>query len=167
MARLDGRSDIYAVGCVLYEMLAGQPPFTGRTSQAILARHALDPVPSLRTVRSTVPPSVEHAIITALAKVPADRFASAGELVAALEGASSAGAVAPQSTRTRPRLLVLGAAVIAVLALPMATRAPPVCECGSIEPGNGGGPPISYLGGEPGARLAARWPRGPPFGETR
>ena len=48
---LDGRSDLYAVGCVLYEMLAGQPPFIGATAQQLLARHAIDPVPPLRTVR--------------------------------------------------------------------------------------------------------------------
>ena len=76
---LDGRSDIYAMGCVLYEMLAGQPPFVGATPQQVLARHAVDPVPSLRTVRATVPTNVEAAVIRALAKAPVDRFATAGE----------------------------------------------------------------------------------------
>src|SRR5262249_53112837 len=52
---LDGRSDLYALGCVLYEMLTGQPPFAGATAQQLLARHAMDPVPPLRTVRGTVP----------------------------------------------------------------------------------------------------------------
>ncbi len=82
--RLDGRSDIYSVGCVLYEMLAGQPPFTGASAQAIRARHTVDPVPSLGTVRSTVPEVVERAITRALAKVPADRFATAAEFADAL-----------------------------------------------------------------------------------
>jgi tRNA A-37 threonylcarbamoyl transferase component Bud32/tetratricopeptide (TPR) repeat protein len=82
--RLDGRSDIYALGCVAYEMLAGAPPFTGPTAQSILARHAVDPVPSLHTVRGTVPPSIEYAIERALAKVPADRFATADEFARAL-----------------------------------------------------------------------------------
>ena len=71
---VDARSDIYALGCVLYEMLAGTPPFTGSTAQAVMARHSVDPVPPLRTVRATIPWAVERAVIQALAKVPADRF---------------------------------------------------------------------------------------------
>jgi TolB-like protein len=81
---IDGRSDIYALGCVAYEMLAGNPPFTGSTDQAILARHSVDPVPALRTVRSTVPLGVERAITRALAKAPADRFETASEFAQAL-----------------------------------------------------------------------------------
>jgi eukaryotic-like serine/threonine-protein kinase len=68
---VDGRSDMYSLACVLYEMLAGEPPFTGPTAQVILARHSLDPVPSLRTARRTVPLGMEQAIVRALAKVPA------------------------------------------------------------------------------------------------
>jgi serine/threonine-protein kinase len=81
---LDGRTDIYSLGCVLYEMLAGAPPFTGPSSQAIVARHSLDPVPSLRTVRSTIPEGLEQVILKALAKIPADRFASAVAFAEAL-----------------------------------------------------------------------------------
>src|SRR5437879_1683078 len=81
---VDGRSDIYSLGCVLYEMLAGEPPFGGPTGQAILARHSLDPVPRLKTVRATVPEGVEWAITKALAKVPADRFPTAAQFADAL-----------------------------------------------------------------------------------
>jgi serine/threonine-protein kinase len=82
--RIDGRTDIYSLGCVLYEMLAGSPPFTGRTAQALIARHSLDAVPSLSVVRQTIPEEVEEVVTRALAKVPADRFATAGEFAHAL-----------------------------------------------------------------------------------
>jgi len=82
----DARSDLYALACVLYEMLAGAPPFTGPTPQSILARKATEAVPGLRVVRGSVPPTVEAAIERALAKVPADRFATAREFVEALSG---------------------------------------------------------------------------------
>jgi serine/threonine protein kinase/tetratricopeptide (TPR) repeat protein len=108
-ANLDGRSDIYALGCVLYEMLAGQPPFTGSTAQSILARHAVDPVPSLRTVRATVTPALESVIRRALSKVPADRFASAEEFAAAL----SSGRIFAGARRRPSRLFVAGAATVA------------------------------------------------------
>jgi serine/threonine-protein kinase len=81
---LDGRSDVYSLGCVLYEMLAGTPPFTGPTAQAVMARHALDEVPSLTVVRGAIPDEVEDVVLQALEKVPADRFATAGEFAEAL-----------------------------------------------------------------------------------
>jgi serine/threonine-protein kinase len=85
---LDARSDVYSLGSVMYEMLAGEPPFTGPTSPAIIARQLVDPVPSLRTVRPAVPEGLERAIEKALAKVPADRYDNAGEFVAAADEAA-------------------------------------------------------------------------------
>ncbi len=71
---VDARSDLYALACVVYEMLAGSPPFSGPTAQVLMARHAIDPVPALRTARSTVTQAVADTIERALAKVPSDRF---------------------------------------------------------------------------------------------
>ena len=85
--QLDGRTDIYGLACVLYEMLAGVPPFTGATPQAVIARHIVDQPPSLSVVRKSVSPALEEAIGKALAKVPADRYATGAGFVRALESA--------------------------------------------------------------------------------
>ena len=71
---VDARSDVYSLGCVLYELLIGQPPFTGPNAMAIMARHSMEVVPSLQVVRPSVPDEVEDAVLRALEKTPADRF---------------------------------------------------------------------------------------------
>ena len=76
----DGRSDVYSLGCVLYELLAGQPPFDGPNSRAILARHAMEQVPSIRIVRQSVPEELEDIVLQTLEKTPADRFQKMSEL---------------------------------------------------------------------------------------
>jgi Tol biopolymer transport system component len=78
------KADVYALGCVLYEMLVGEPPFTGPTAQAIIARVVTEEPRSLTLQRRTIPPNVEAAVRTALQKLPADRFASAAQFAEAL-----------------------------------------------------------------------------------
>jgi serine/threonine-protein kinase len=89
--RIDGRSDQYSLACVLYEMLAGEPPYTGPTAQAIIAKRLADPIPSIRRLRAEVPGHVDAAIRRALARAPADRFPSTAELSAALSQDAGAG----------------------------------------------------------------------------
>ena len=81
---VDPRSDVYSLGCVLYEMLAGEPPFTGPSEQAIIARVLSEQPRSLRVVRPTLPAAIERIVEKALAKVPADRFATAADFAEAL-----------------------------------------------------------------------------------
>lgn len=81
---ITARSDVYALGCVAYELLAGEPPFTGPTAQAIVARVMTERPRALRAQRGTVPPHVEAAIQTALEKLPADRFATVAAFASAL-----------------------------------------------------------------------------------
>ena len=84
---LDGRTDVYSLGVVLYEMLAGEPPFTAPTAQAILARRFTEAPRPIHTVRDTVPQELEQIVMRALARLPADRFATAGSFVEALDTA--------------------------------------------------------------------------------
>jgi eukaryotic-like serine/threonine-protein kinase len=86
---LDGRSDIYSLACVLYEMLAGDPPFTGANAQAILARQVVDHAPPIATVRPTISKTIARALAKALNKVPADRFGTATAFARALSAPSS------------------------------------------------------------------------------
>src|SRR6185436_18429503 len=92
------------LGCVLYEMLAGAPPFTGPNAAAIVMRHVVDSVPPLGTVRSTVPLAVIEAIDRALAKSPVDRFSSIGDWKDAIRhGAQTTGtASVVQTTILKP-----------------------------------------------------------------
>jgi TolB-like protein/Flp pilus assembly protein TadD/transposase len=126
---VDARSDIYSLGCVAYEMLAGDPPFAGTNPQAILARKTLESPPRLRTARDTVPDAVEHPILKALARVPADRFTTAAQFRDALAFTPASGTVVvPQQKQTlrsqsmfrqetRPRLIGLAATLVVVLAV--------------------------------------------------
>jgi serine/threonine-protein kinase len=82
---LDARTDVYSLGCVLYEMLAGEPPFTGPTAQAIIAQRFSSAAPSVRKKRASVPDAVDQAVQRALAAIPADRYASAGDFGRALQ----------------------------------------------------------------------------------
>ncbi len=81
---ITARSDVYALGCVLYEMLTGEPPFTGATAQAIVARVLTENPRPMLPQRHTIPPQVEAAVLTSLEKLPADRFATAAEFAVAL-----------------------------------------------------------------------------------
>ncbi|HMA38525.1 MAG TPA: protein kinase [Gemmatimonadales bacterium] len=86
---LDGRSDIYSLGCLLYEMLVGHPPFTGASQQEVLVRHTLDPVPTITAGRAAVSVPLQRVVYRALAKSPADRFATAAKFAEALDAAAT------------------------------------------------------------------------------
>jgi eukaryotic-like serine/threonine-protein kinase len=108
---LDGRSDLYSLACVVYEMLAGEPPHTGATAQAILARQQTETPRSIRVLRPTVPEAVERTVLTALAKPPADRFATVSQFTTALAGSAETRRRGDRNTWPRLRSVVLGVAL--------------------------------------------------------
>jgi serine/threonine-protein kinase len=123
---ITAKSDVYALGCVLYEMLTGEPPFTGPTAQAIIARVMTEEPRSLTMQRKTVPPHVEAAALTALSKLPADRFPTAAQFGEALARPGATTVVLPTgrakggvSRRSRIRARALAALpwVLALLAV--------------------------------------------------
>ncbi len=95
---VDGRTDVYSLGVMLYEMLAGEPPFGGPTAQAIAAKRISGEIPSLRRLRPSVPESLERVVLTSLAPIPADRFTTPGQFAQALS--SSAAGVTPSTVTT-------------------------------------------------------------------
>ncbi len=134
-SQLDGRTDIYSLGCVLYEMLAGEPPFTGPTAQAIAARRLTDTPRSLEAARPSVSSGLDHVVQKSLARIPADRFATAAQMVEALDRVAlgepsravpagesvSAPSTRPAAVRSRTRLW--GYAAVALVLLGVAVAA--------------------------------------------
>ncbi len=110
LGEVDARTDVYALGCVVYEMVGGEPPFEGTTPQALIAKHASDPAPRLRTTDPEVPLFVERAVERALAKDPAERFQTPREFAEAL----TTGTVVARPRRRRQGWKALVGAAAAV-----------------------------------------------------
>jgi serine/threonine protein kinase len=121
---LDGRTDVYSLGCVLFECLTGELPYRRDQDAALMYAHLHEPPPKATSLRSELPPDVDRVIETAMAKRPSERYATAGELAAALRGAIGgerpATAARPRST-TRVRLAIAGAIVAIGVAIAIVT----------------------------------------------
>ncbi len=136
-ADVDGRSDVYSLGCVVYEMLAGEAPYPSVTPYAVRSKHLHAPVPDLSILRPAVPVGVSEVLSKALAKQPADRFASAGEFARALASAATGKARRPRAI-SRPVGIALGLAILLVGAWWVRRQnvsAPPASTVAATAPG--------------------------------
>jgi serine/threonine-protein kinase len=115
-AKIDGRSDIYSLGCVLFEMLGGDPPYMGTTPRAILAKKLAEPVPDVSVLRDAVPEGLASVVKQAMAKDPVDRFATAEELGQTLQVAQVTPEALKVTRRRKPRVITATVAVAAVAA---------------------------------------------------
>ncbi|MHC4767133.1 MAG: protein kinase domain-containing protein [Planctomycetota bacterium] len=143
---VDARADVYSLGCVLFEMLGGEPPYTGPTPHAIIARKVSDPLPSLRVLREAVAAPLEQIVFKSLAKVPADRYSTAGEMADALSTEHIAEALVKAKRRQRIKRIVRHPVTLALLALPVVYGAFQVLSSIS-NPGSGAsvGDPVSLM----------------------
>ena len=112
-ASADHRADVYSLGTILYQMLAGRVPFTGETQTDVALLHADEAVPDIKTLRPDVPPALEAAVVKALAKDPDERFASAGEFADAIEAATAPEKSTFQSTWRTAAIVITGVAALA------------------------------------------------------
>ena len=115
--QVDGRSDVYSLTCVLYEMLAGEPPYRGPTAQATAAQRYAGPIPTVRTLRPAVPQWLDEVVVTGLALLPPDRFATAAELQRALSGDGADAAPPRPARRARARVRAAVVAALSTIAL--------------------------------------------------
>ena len=121
---MDGRSDLYSLACVLYEMLAGEPPFTGATMESVLYQHITAQVRPVTAMRPVVPAPVTQALTRALAKAPADRFATSAQFVHALSTLPATEArVVARAPRSRRRVVALAAAALLLAVVAIGARA--------------------------------------------
>jgi serine/threonine-protein kinase len=116
-AGIDGRSDQYSLACVLYELLVGEPPFTGPTAQIVITRRFTEEPRSLRSTRPGVPVEVDRAVARALSRNPADRFATTADFARALHAPASEPVTTSATPRLRSRAVVALAGVVALVAV--------------------------------------------------